>query len=125
MRVCIYARVDGENQAILDMQIEGLKGYAAANGDTVTAVVPVLGPAAGATNKQTLQTVLAMAGNDAFDAVLAVEPSRFSRDAFAYHDFAEALKAQGKLICYTTIADDIDNCLNAIYALRPKDLGYL
>ena len=105
MRVCIFARVDGEDQAILDMQIETLKSYAAANGDTVTAVVPVLGLAAGATNKQTIQTVLAMAGNDAFDAVLAVEPSKFSRDAYAYHEFAEAL--------------------HAIYALRSKDLGYL
>ena len=115
MRVCIYARVDGKNQNALDMQIRALRDYAKKNGHSVTSVVSVLGTS-GTANKQTLDTILEMADDDVFDAVLTTDPSRLSRDTFAYIEFVEALKAHGKYIYYALSQDDINDGMHTFYA---------
>ena len=99
MKVCIYARVGNNDQAALDAQVEMLKDYASAKGYAVTAVVSVSGTS-GLQNGQSIKSIIEMADKDIFDAVLAVKPSRFSRDTVTYMDFAGKLKEQGKTICY-------------------------
>ena len=99
MKVCIYARVGNNDQVALDAQVEMLKDYASAKGYDVTAVVSVLGTS-GRQNRQSLKSIVEMADEGIFDAVLAVKPSRFSRDTVTYMDFAEKLKERGKTICY-------------------------
>ena len=99
MKVCIYARVGNINQAALDAQVEMLKDYASAKAYAVTAVVSVLGTS-GRQNGQSLKSIIEMVDEGIFDAVLAVKPSRFSRDLMTYMDFAGKLKERGKTICY-------------------------
>ena len=99
MKVCIYARVGNNDQAALDAQVEMLKDYTSAKGYAVTAVVSVSGTS-GLQNGQSLKSIIEMADEDIFDAVLAVKPSRFSRDTVTYMDFAGKLKERGKTICY-------------------------
>ena len=116
MRVCIYARVDGVpgmDRHPLDLQIAGLKDYAAAHGYTVSSVVSFFGPSTA--NGQTLQTMLTMARDDAFDAVLAFNPSRISRDADACREFLDALKACGKTVLYSNMPAADDDMSRRIY----------
>ena len=120
MRVCIYARVGKKDQVALDMQIKALQTYAAGNGYTVTSMVSVLGTT-GTANAQTLQQMLEMADGNLFDAVLAANPSRLSRDSFSYLEFVKAIKARGKTICYAASADDINDgihdAIQSVYTL--------
>lgn len=120
MRVCIYARVGKKDQVALDMQIKALQAYAAGNGYTVTSMVSVLGTT-GTANAQTLQQMLEMADGNLFDAVLATNPSRLSRDSFSYLEFVKAIKARGKTICYAASADDINDgihdAIQSVYTL--------
>ena len=111
MKVCIYARVDSYDQALLDMQIKALREYAMHNGHTVTSVVSTLGTSGTANQQKSLQTILDMARGDNFDAVLAANPSRFSRDTFTCIEFLEGLKAHGKTVCYPSAVDDMSDVI--------------
>lgn len=116
MRVCIYARIDSRDQHVLDLQIQALRDYAVANGFSVTSMVSVLGTN-GFSNQQTLQTILDMAKDDIFDAVLTNHPSRLCRDSLDYIKFVDAIKEHGKTILYTTASADIDDCLRSFHAI--------
>lgn len=54
----------------------------------------------GLQNGQSLKSIIEMADEDIFDAVLAVKSSRFYRDLLTHKDFAGKMKERGKTICY-------------------------
>ena len=117
MNVCIYARVDGaagSDRQPLDLQIDGLKNFAAVYGYTISSVVSFFGPSSA--NGQSLQTLLTKARNNEFDAVLMVNPSRISRDADSYRAFRDELSACGKKIIYSA-----GLCSNDELSLRVRE----
>ena len=122
MRVCIYARVDTHDQAFLDMQIKALSEHAMHNGYTVTSVVSALGTSGTTNQRKSLQTVLDMARRDNFDAVLAANPSRHSRDTFTCIEFLEKLKTHGKTVCYPSAVDDMSDVI-PIFRELVKEAG--
>ena len=117
MKVCIYVRVGNNDQTALDAQVEMLKDYASAKGYAVTAVVSVLGTS-GLQNGQSLKSIIEMADEGIFDAVLAVKPSRFSRVTVTYMDFAGKLKERGKTICYALPDHEAADSFAVLYLIH-------